>query len=158
MRARPLTDEAGYSLVEVMASMVILALAIIPMAGMFDAGLDAATRGGRYDKARAFANERLERARVLPYGEVRENFPVPGATLDPGGVYSSPDLAAPASAGLPAGSTYAVTKRFVRVPAGPSADLQGAAADSYMMRLTVSVRLAGGGSITVSGVVSGGPS
>jgi prepilin-type N-terminal cleavage/methylation domain-containing protein len=48
-----LKNEAGYSLVEVMASIIILAVAILPMVGMFDMGLTSATRGSNYDKARA---------------------------------------------------------------------------------------------------------
>ena len=32
-------SESGYSLVEVMVSIMILAIAIIPMVGMFDLGL-----------------------------------------------------------------------------------------------------------------------
>jgi prepilin-type N-terminal cleavage/methylation domain-containing protein len=59
--------EAGYSLVEVMVAIMILALAIIPMVGMFDAGLRAAVIGGNYDKARAIAGEELEEVRALPY-------------------------------------------------------------------------------------------
>ena len=59
--------ESGYSLVEVLAAIMILSLAILPMVGMFDAGLRAAMLGSNYDKARALANERLEEVRALPY-------------------------------------------------------------------------------------------
>lgn len=60
-------DEAGYSLVEVLASIVLLSIAIIPMVTMFDVGLRAATRGGSYDQARAFAGEKLEEVKALPF-------------------------------------------------------------------------------------------
>ena len=60
-------SEAGYSLVEVLAAIMILSLAIIPMVGMFDAALRAAMVGSNYDKARSLANERLEEIRALPY-------------------------------------------------------------------------------------------
>jgi Tfp pilus assembly protein PilV len=56
-------------MVEVMAAIMILALAILPMAGMFDTALRAAVLGGNYDKARALANEKLEEALALPYRE-----------------------------------------------------------------------------------------
>ncbi len=46
-----LKDETGYSLVEVIASIIILSIAIIPMVGMFDMGLNAATSSGNYDTA-----------------------------------------------------------------------------------------------------------
>ena len=60
-------SESGYSLVEVLAAIMILSLAILPMVGMFDAGLRAAVLGSNYDKARALANEKLEEVRALPY-------------------------------------------------------------------------------------------
>ena len=60
-------EEVGYSLVEVMVSIMILAIAIIPMVGMFDMGLEAATKGGNYDRARAIAVEELEETRALPF-------------------------------------------------------------------------------------------
>src|SRR5204863_2984077 len=56
--------EAGYSLVEVMASIVILAIAIIPMVGMLDMGLKTATSGSNYDRARALANTNLEKIKA----------------------------------------------------------------------------------------------
>lgn len=47
--------------------MVVLTLAVLPMVGMLEAGLRAATASGEYDAARALANEKLEEARALPY-------------------------------------------------------------------------------------------
>lgn len=154
-----LDGEAGYSLVEVMASIVILSIAIIPMVAMFDAGLDAATSGGNYDKARAFANERLERARVLPYETVRDSFPVAPSTPGAGGAYASSELAVPESARLPAGATYTVTKQYVMVPPDPSGassvSLADSGADTGMIQVTIAVEWSGN-SIDVSGLVAGG--
>ena len=62
-----LTDESGYSLVEVVVAMMILAIAILPMVSMFDAGLRAAVVGSNYDTARALANEKLEEIKALSY-------------------------------------------------------------------------------------------
>ncbi len=64
---RRLKSEAGYSLVEVMVSIMILAIAIIPMVSMFDAGLTTASLGGNYDRARAIAGAELEEVRALPF-------------------------------------------------------------------------------------------
>lgn len=55
--------------------MVVLALALIPMVGMLEAGLRAATASGEYDAARALAGAELEEARALPYNR-------PGAAAD----------------------------------------------------------------------------
>jgi len=62
-----LKDESGYSMVEVIVAIMILAIAIIPMVGMFDAGLKASMVSSNYDQARMLANERLETDRALPY-------------------------------------------------------------------------------------------
>lgn len=68
-------NESGYSLVEVLAAIVILALAILPMVSMFDAGLRAAVLGSNYDQARVLANEELEEVRALGYEEANNVYP-----------------------------------------------------------------------------------
>lgn len=62
-----LADQGGYSLVEVVVSIMLLSIAIIPMVGMFDTALNSATRGSNYDKARALANMKLEEVKALPF-------------------------------------------------------------------------------------------
>jgi len=66
-----LKREGGYSLVEVMASIMILTVAILPMVGMFDAGLRSASTSGNYDKARALANANLETVKTMRPSVVR---------------------------------------------------------------------------------------
>jgi prepilin-type N-terminal cleavage/methylation domain-containing protein len=156
MSTGTIRDQSGYSLVEVMVSIMILAIAIIPMVSMFDAGLNAATKSSNYDKAWAFANQQLERAKTLPYADVRDNFPVPSSTPGAGGVYNpSSALSVPASAGLPSGSTYTVAKQFVRVEQGvSSANMENSSTDSGMIRVTVTVNWQSNNSISVSGVVA----
>ena len=68
-------DETGSSLVEVTVAMAVLTLALVPMVGMLEAGLRAATASGEYDAARSLAGAELEKARALPYNE-------PGAAAD----------------------------------------------------------------------------
>ena len=51
-----LKTEGGYSLIEVVVSIIILSIALLPMAGMFDMGINSATEDGKYDKARALAS------------------------------------------------------------------------------------------------------
>ena len=72
---RPLNDESGYSLVEVMVAITLLAIAIIPMVSMFSTGLRAATQGGDYDKARALANAKMEEVRALRYNDLVAKYP-----------------------------------------------------------------------------------
>jgi prepilin-type N-terminal cleavage/methylation domain-containing protein len=146
--------ESGYSLVEVMASITILAIAIIPMVGMFDMGLNSATTSSNYDAARAFANERLERVKVLSYAQVRDNFPTASSTPDSTGAYTTSPLAVPTSAGLPpSGSTYTVNKQYVTLLTDASS-LTNSDADSGMIRVTITVNWQGNDSITVSGYQS----
>jgi prepilin-type N-terminal cleavage/methylation domain-containing protein len=159
--AERLKSECGYSLVEVMASIMILAIAIIPMVGMFDMGLKTATSGSHYDKARAFLNERLERAKVLPYETVRDSFPVASSTpsegASPAGSYTSSAIAVPESAKLPTGSTYTVVKQYVKLDQTTSpATLVNSNTDKEMIRVTVTVNWSGDKSISASTVVAGG--
>ena len=59
-----LAQETGSSLVEVSVAMVVLVLAVIPMVGMLESGLRAATSPREYNAARALANEKLEEMRA----------------------------------------------------------------------------------------------
>ncbi len=76
--AKRIRGEFGYSLVEVMVSIIILTIAILPMVTMFDMGLQGANAGGKYDKARMLANLKLEQAKNLPFVDVENNFPQAG--------------------------------------------------------------------------------
>ncbi len=75
---RRLKEEYGYSLVEVMISIIILTIAIIPMMTMFDMGLQGAITNSNYDKARTLANLKMEQAKNLPFADVENNFPQAG--------------------------------------------------------------------------------
>ena len=157
MVLRRLKSESGYSLVEVMVAIMILAIAIIPMVGMFDTGLNAATRSGNYDTARAFADTKLEQAKSLTYTEVRNNFPRPGDTTP------SPDPPATISteSGLPSGFSYSVRKRYLTPPpantTSTSATLTPAGTtDTGIIELTVTVRWGNNNSYSATGAVARG--
>jgi prepilin-type N-terminal cleavage/methylation domain-containing protein len=129
-------NEAGYSLVEVMASIMILAIAIIPMVGMFDLGLETATRGSNYDKARALAKKQLESVQSLPYGTVKTNFPSMPCTFNASG------LCEPGTRQNPSGEfssfRYKVSKQYVQLNASGTA-FENVTTDRGMMRVTVEV-------------------
>lgn len=72
-----LRSEAGYSLIEVLAAILLLSLAILPMVSMFDAGLEAASASGNYDKARALASTNLEVVKADPAKANDGDCPVP---------------------------------------------------------------------------------
>ncbi|HEX5850353.1 MAG TPA: hypothetical protein VFY59_14245, partial [Rubrobacter sp.] len=63
------------SIVEVMVAIVVLTVAIVPMAGMFGAAIEAADAGGEYDRARSCAVQRLEQIKSLPYESVEAGLP-----------------------------------------------------------------------------------
>jgi prepilin-type N-terminal cleavage/methylation domain-containing protein len=155
---RLLIEERGYSLVEVMVSIMILAIAIIPMVGMLDMGLQTATRSGNYDTARAFANTKLEQAKSLSYTQVRNNFPRIG---DPTPSSDPPaTIDASTEPGVPNGFSYSVRKRYLTPPApdatGTSATLTpGGTIDTGIIELTVTVSW-GNNSYSTTGVVSRG--
>jgi hypothetical protein len=67
-----------------MVAILILAIAIIPMVGMFDTGLKAATMSSKYDQARALANQNMEKVKALDYAPAILRYP-PGSSSCPGG-------------------------------------------------------------------------
>jgi prepilin-type N-terminal cleavage/methylation domain-containing protein len=148
-------DESGYSLVEVLASIMILAIAIIPMVGMFDTALRSASLGANYDTARTLANKQLERAKGLPYDTVENNFPfnTPTAAMT-GGTYTSPtpitSVAVPHE--VPQGFRYTVTKQYKAVPAsGNTVNLANSTTDQGIIEVKVTVSW-GDNSYTATGV------
>lgn len=66
--------DTGYSLIEAVVAILILAVAILPMASMFDSALTASQSGGDYDKARALAHRNLEGIRALDYEKAVEEY------------------------------------------------------------------------------------
>jgi prepilin-type N-terminal cleavage/methylation domain-containing protein len=152
MSVKRLREETGYSLVEVLVSIVILAIAILPMFAMFDMGLNSATRGSTYDKARALANKQLEQAQSLSYGTVRTAFPTnaPCEWLSSGGRLRCEveDLEVPAAED-PGGEfdnfRYAIRKEYVK----PNLNGDGfdpaptAEGDTGMMQIAVEVSWGG---------------
>ena len=145
-----LEDEARYSLVEVMVSIMLLTVAIIPMVSMFDAGLNAATRGSDYDKARALAKKQLETAQSLPYGTVRSNLPNAPCSFDGSGQCESADRTDHDAEF--SNFRYTIRKQYV-VPNDPNGDgsfddytgFNNSGADRGFMRVTVVVGWGGAG-------------
>lgn len=141
--ARLLKDEAGYSLVEVMVSIMILTIAIIPMVAMFDMGLSSATSSGNYDKARTFSNERLEEAKGQTYAIINsDSFPGSVTPSNCGTGCRRYDVSSvPSSVGLPTGSTYRITKQYLSQPNSTAAsqDFSNSSTDKNLMKVTVRV-------------------
>ncbi len=138
-----LRDQSGYSLVEVMVAIMILALAILPMVSMFDAGLRAAVLGGNYDTARALANKQLERVQSLSYAAAQNSYPSPPASgtdeeFDTNGRSLYTNRADPDP--LFDGFTYDVEKQFMEAPEPGDTVFGTANEDNGLMRVTVTVR------------------
>ena len=153
MIRRLLRDESGYSLVEVMVAIMILAIAIIPMVGMFDAGLRAAVLGGNYDRGRAIAGEELEEIKALPFridepsgvnDSVVEFFrPANGSSPPSGG-------STPCSGPIEAGFVCNVRTTYLN-----TSTLSPDSAARTMMQVEVTVTWdSGGKSYTTTGLVS----
>ena len=122
--------------------MVVLVLAVVPLVGMLEAGLRAATSSGEYDAARALANEKLEEARALPYSR-------PGGTANSAVERYAPPGPPDATEGdLNVSVRTAYVDRDLSNPAGSSPTGQ--------MRVEVLVAWDAGSYSTV-GVVSGEP-
>ena len=128
MTRSPHGEQSGYSLVEVLAAIVVLTAAIIPMVGMFDAALRATDAGGDYDRARACAGQKLEEAKRMPYETVSAGLP--------DGDCGSPGFA------------YEVDEEFV------DAGLGETGSDGGLVVVKVTVTWGDGNSYDVGGVVS----
>ncbi len=144
---------------EVIVSILILTAAIIPMVGMFDMGLKTATTSGNYDKARAYANERLENAKSLSYANAESNSFPGGVTPTSCGSgcsrYDVPSASMPASAGLPNGSTYRIDKQYLTqptvAPKVSSEDFSNSGVATDLMKVTVTVKWDGTGECNSGG-------
>jgi hypothetical protein len=110
-----------------MVAIIVLTVAIVPMAGMFDVAIKAADAGGDYDEARTCAVQKLEQVKSLPYDMVETGFP--------DGVCE------------PSSLEYMITTRPV------AADLGAVSDDGELTMVTVTV-ISGGSSYSVRGVVS----
>lgn len=134
-------NESGYSLIEVMVAIILLAIAILPMVGMFDAGLRAATMSGQYDQARALANENLEKVRALNYQDATAagNYP-------PGPEKSCPGFTS-GSNGL---NSCTIKTTFYREDGGALVAADSSVPRS-MMQIVVEVRWGSSNSYTTTG-------
>jgi hypothetical protein len=127
---------------EVLAAIMLLSIAILPMVGMFDAGLRAAVVGSNYDKARTLANERLEEVRALPYKK-------PGAPAD--SVVEKYPPAAPVT-GTEGIFAYTVQTKFVNASfSNPSNS-----PSTPQMRVQVTISWPVNNSYITTGYVAGG--
>lgn len=157
---RLLKTESGYSLIEVMVSIIILAIGIIPMVAMFDVGLNSATAGSQYEKARALANLKMEEAKSLPFASVRDDFPVSGSTPNGSGYYDSGfiSVSGPGSAAFPNPPfQYRVQKQYMAQPSqnpgSSSLNFGTSGSSAGLIRVTITVSW-GGNTYTTFGLVT----
>jgi prepilin-type N-terminal cleavage/methylation domain-containing protein len=142
-----LKNEVGYSMVEVLVAIMILAIAILPMVGMFDAGLRASVVSSNYDKARMLANERLEKVRALPYNR-------PGGAADSAVEIYPPGTPVSGTSGI---FSYTVTTTYWKESGGSVvADTSNNSLVKPMMRVVVSVTWGGTNSYTTTGFTASG--
>jgi prepilin-type N-terminal cleavage/methylation domain-containing protein len=168
-----LKEDRGYSLVEVMVSIVIFAIAILPMISMFDMGLNSATAGSNYDKARALANLKLEQAKSLPFDssdntvqDLKDNFPEAAGTTtsyNGSGTYQSAEKT---DAGKPywdqnfTNFKYTIEKQYMAQPSCqtptclPQAFVPSTTATGGLIRVTVTVLWGDGNTYTTFGLVA----
>ena len=148
MLTERLKDESGYSMVEVIVAIMILAIAIIPMVGMFDTGLKASMVSSNYDQARMLANERLEKVRALPYNR-------PGSPTDSAVEIYHPG--SPVSGTTSNGFSYTVTTTFWKESGDTLvSDSSDNSIVKPMMQVVVQVTWSGGNSYKTTGFTAAG--
>lgn len=131
-------------MVEVLAAIVILTVAIIPMMAMFDTGLRSASTSGNYDKARTLANTQLETIKGMEYENAETVYPPDGSAIscNSGNFVCEVD------------TTYV----YLDVPSGSDeADFQNSGADDPkdMMRIVVTIEWGNGNSYSATGLAAG---
>ncbi len=119
-------------------AILLLGLAIIPMVGMFDAGLRAAVLGSNYDQARALANERLEEVKALPYEDAVSRYTPGSAVTRNRGTFE-----------------YTTATTYVALDGSRASGLTPDTKAQTMMRVEVEVEWDGGKSYSTTGLVSG---
>jgi hypothetical protein len=115
-----------------MVSIMILAIAILPMISMFDMGLTSATTGSKYDKARALANLKLEQAKGLPFDstvntvqDLKDNFPMAAGTTTTYNLNSnSRYVSNPMTQAGFTGFQYIIQKQYMKLPSAAPAAAQ----------------------------------
>ena len=137
-----LKDESGYSLVEVIASIIILSIAIIPMVGMFDMGLNSAVRGSDYDTARALAKKQMEIVQSLPYATVKSSVPNAPCTFDGSGLCEAANRQDPESEF--SNFRYTLRKQYVDLNSSATGFVNSNHNEGYM-QVTVIVGWGGAG-------------
>ena len=143
------SDESGFTRVEVLVAIIILAVAIIPMVGMFDAGLKASVVGSNYDKARMLANERLEKVRALPYNKLGSPADSAVELFSPGTTVTGTDDSGKFS--------YTVTTTYWKETGGVVAsDASNNAVVKPMMQVVVRVTWGGTNSYKTTGFTAMG--
>ena len=153
MLRKRLKYESGYSLIEVMVSIILLTIAILPMAGMFDMGLRSATTGSNYDKARDLANLKMEEAKSRPFVYVENNFPAANTT---------PPYVAPSAWFTQGGDftnfEYRIKKQYIaqpsQSPTSSSENFATTGTPTNLIRITVIVQWGNSNTYTTFGLVS----
>jgi prepilin-type N-terminal cleavage/methylation domain-containing protein len=144
---RRIQDQAGYSLVEVMASIIILSIAIIPMVGMFDMGLDSAVRSSNYDQGRTLAKKQMEVVQSLSFSNVKNSVPNAPCTFDSSGLCEATNLEVPESddpTGMFDNFRYTISKQYVDLNDAQT-EFEVVSEDEGYIKVTVEVGWGGEG-------------
>lgn len=128
---------------EMLVAILLLSIAIIPMVGMFDAGLRAASTSGNYDRARSLANSNLEVLKAKGFSAAET--PPPGSSPYP----------CPSS---PTGFTCSIYKTYVYVQSTGSDTAifkdSGSGDPKDMLKVKITVEWGNGNSYNTTGVVA----
>jgi prepilin-type N-terminal cleavage/methylation domain-containing protein len=138
---RKIQGQSGYSLVEVMASILILSVAIIPMVAMFDVGLNSAVSGSNYDKGRSLAKKQMEIVQSLSFSNAKNNVPNAPCTFDSSGLCEAADLEVPESDDpndLFEDFRYTISKQYVDLD-DDQTEFQEVSEDEGYIKVTVEV-------------------
>ena len=83
---RPRTDESGFTLIEALVAMVVLAVGLVAVANLIVVGATSNTIGNHSTNTTTIATETMERLRNIPFATSASPAPpVPQLTVSPAG-------------------------------------------------------------------------
>ncbi len=155
-------SEAGFGLIELLISMVVLNVAILALVASFNSGIVALARSAHVSTASVLADKQMEHYRALPYACIyltSASIPASGIYVTSGtaeGFWNAAQVTTPQPAGATCSNVDAIASTAKQLPAA-SPDHRRYEIDSYI----VAAAAAGNGraelkvSVSVRDVLSG---
>jgi Tfp pilus assembly protein PilV len=133
-RARSLSDQRGFGLIELLIAMVVLNIGILAIVAAFNAGIITLSRASRVTTAAVLADQQMELYRAITHDSIRLASPtIPGsAPYTSDSAYSATQVTTPTCSGPPYPDECNASRTV------PGADNKSYRVDTYIVATTPS--------------------